>query len=141
MRPTPDVAGFASAQVALRAALGVDAVFLIPGEATWPAGTPLDPETGKPYDPFLEPESATATQEITVRCSFVHSPLTSADPEATPIGAADRGSAALVVPLADYPTVRAATRVRVGAETWDIQQFRYDLALTVPRWIAYLEHA
>jgi hypothetical protein len=37
--------------------------------------------------------------------------------------------------------VAAAVRVRVGEETWDVQQFRYDLALTVPRWLAYLEHS
>lgn len=138
----PDVAGVADAQVRLRAALGVDAVFVIPvsGE-TWPAGTPLDPETGRAYDPFLEPETFTAAVEVTVRCSFVHRPLAEADPAASPIGAVDRGSAALILTPVDYATVSEATRVRVDVETWDVQQFRSDVALGVPRWIAYLEHA
>lgn len=138
----PNVAGFRAAQARLRAALGVDAVFVIPaGGETWPAGTPIDPETGRPYDPFLEPENPTAPTEVTLRCSFVHRPLDTADPQATPIGPADRGSAALVITEDDYPQVIGATRVRVGEETWDVQQFRFDVALTVPRYIAYLEHA
>jgi hypothetical protein len=29
----------------------------------------------------------------------------------------------------------------IGEGTWDIQRFRYDLALSVPRYIAYLERA
>lgn len=137
-----DVDGFAAAQERLRAALGVDAVFIVPaGGETWPPGTPIDPETGRPYDPFLEPETQDEAAEIALRCSFVHRPLSEADPRATPIGPVDSGSAALIVPAADYPTVAAATRVRVGEETWDVQQFRFDVALTVPRWIAYLEHA
>jgi hypothetical protein len=137
----PDVTGFAAAQVRLRAALGVDAVFIIPGAKTWPAGTPLDPETSVPFDPFLEPETVTADAEVTLRCSFVHRPLETADPSASPIGAIDRGASALIITAADYPSVAAAVRVRVGEETWDVQQFRYDLALTVPRWLAYLEHS
>lgn len=137
----PDLPGLAEAQDRLRDRLGVDAVFQIPAVKSWPAGTPLDPETQRPFDPFLEPENPTADAEVTVRCSFVHRPLTNADPAATAIGAGDRGDAALIVPLADYPAVRAATRVRVGEDVWDIQQFRYDVALTIPRWIAYLERA
>jgi hypothetical protein len=109
--------------------------------SSWPAGTPLDPETGKPYDPFLDPETATGTTEVTVRCSFVHAPLSSIDPSATPFGVGDTGDAALIVPLASYQDIKTATRVVIGEDTWDIQRFRYDVALTVPRWIAYLERA
>lgn len=137
----PDVAGFRAAQARLRGELGVDAVFIIPESSTWPADTPIDPETGQPYDPFTTPETTAPAQEVTVRCSFVHRPLAEADPRSTPIGPMDVGSAALIVPIEDFDTVRPATRVRVGEEVWDIQLFRYDLALTVPRWIAYLEHA
>lgn len=140
MQP-PDPADFADAQQRLRDALGVDAVFLIPGEPTWPAGTALDPETGRPFDPFIDPESSTADTEVTVRCSFVHRPLDTADPAATPIGTFDRGSAALIIPAAAINDMQDATRVRVGEETWDIQLIRYDFALQVPRFIAYLEHA
>jgi hypothetical protein len=137
----PDVGGFADAQERLRQALGVDVVFIIPPAQTWPPGTPLDPETNRPYDPFLDPEPNAGDVEITVRCSFVHRPFANLDPESMPAGFADQGDAALIVPLARYPDVKAATRVRLGEDTWDVQAFRYDVSLTVPRWIAYLERA
>ena len=60
--PRPDLDGFAEAQGRLRQMIGVDAVFLVDGEPIWPAGTPIDPETGKPYDPFLEPETPLVTR-------------------------------------------------------------------------------
>jgi hypothetical protein len=137
----PDPEALADAMLRLRDQLGVDAVFVIPGEQAWPEGTPLDPETGRPFDPFLEPETTTDAQEITLRCSFVHRPLAQADPQTSPIGAMDTGSAALIVAQADYPQVADARRARVGEEVWDIQLWRHDTALRVGRWIAYLEHA
>jgi hypothetical protein len=140
-RVGPAVEGFRDAQAALREALGVDAAFLIASEPEWPPGTPLDPETGNPYDPFLEPVNPTTDTEVIVRCSFVHRPLQGIDPAASPIGAGDLGDAALIIPLERYDDVRTATRVRVGVELWDIQQFRYDVALGTERWLAYLERA
>lgn len=140
-RPTVDIDGFAEAQEALRQKLGVDCVFLTPSAPQWPPDTQLDPETGKPFDPFLEPVNPTADSAVTVRCSFVHRPLRHIDPRQSPFGDGDEGDAALIVPLARYQDVRAATRVVIGEDTWEIQRFRYDVALTVPRWIAYLERA
>lgn len=140
-RVGPNLEGFADAQAALREALGVDAVFLIASEPEWPPGTPLDPETGKPYDPFLEPIDPEVDTEVTVRCSFVHRPLQGIDPAQSPIGAGDLGDAALIIPIDRYDDVRTATRVRVGVELWDVQQFRYDVALGTERWLAYLERA
>jgi hypothetical protein len=139
--PVPDTVGFAAAQDRLRQQLGVDAVFIVPTASVWPAGTELDPETGKPYDPFLEPESGGEPVEETVRCSYVHKPLALLDPAQAPIGDVDRGVAALIVPVADYSRVRTAVRVRVGDEVYDVQQFRQDIFAGYVRWIADLEHA
>jgi hypothetical protein len=144
--PTPDLTGFHAAQRRLVAQLGTDAVFLVRGEASWPAGTQLDPETSKPYDPFLEPEIPATETEITLRCSFVHRPFTPGmwgglDTPQTPIGVVDRGIAALIVAVEDYPRVRTAYRVTVGAELWDVEDWRYDVLAGYQRWIVYLEHA
>src|SRR4051812_43827116 len=96
----------------LRGTLGTDATFLIPPEATWPTGTPLDPETGRPYDPFLEPENPEEPTEVTVRVSFVHRPIDQTDPAGSPIGAIDRGNAAVILTPAEHELVAHATRVR-----------------------------
>lgn len=137
----PDFAGFKEAQERLRELAGVDATFLIAAAPTWPDGTPLDPETGRPYDPFLEPVDPQADAEIVVRASFVSKPLLSEDPAASPIGAQDRGGATLIVTPEDYAAVKGAYRVRVGSETWELQEWRNDIVGGMERWLAYLEHA
>lgn len=142
----PTIDGFYDAQMRLRDKLGVDVVFIIVSPPTWPFGTPLDPESGRPYDPFVEPEEGGEDLEVALRCSFVHRPLVPGamgglTSPSTPIGNVDRGFAALLVDVEDYPQVKDARRVRVGEEMWDIELWRYDVALTVPRWIAQLEHS
>jgi hypothetical protein len=143
---TPDTVGFSAAQDRLRELLGVDATFIITAAAVWPAGTQLDPESGKPYDPFLEPEVPGAVTEVTLRCSFAHRPFTPGmwgglDTPNTPIGTVDRGISALIVAYADYPSVKDAARVRVADETWDVEVWRSDVLAGHNRWIVYLEHA
>lgn len=146
MTVTPNTAGVAGAMNRLREHLGVDATFLVRGEPVWPAGTPIDPETGRPYDPFLEPEVPTEETEVTVRCSFVHRPFAPGamggmDMGTSPLGQADRGLAGLIVSEADYPQVQGAHRVRVGLETWDVELWRHDTSLTVGRYVCFLEHS
>jgi hypothetical protein len=52
----PNLAGFRDAQVRLNAAMGNDVSFRFAASGfTYPPGTPIDPETGKAMDPFVEP--------------------------------------------------------------------------------------
>jgi hypothetical protein len=140
----PDIAGFRAAQQRLRELLGTTVTFLIPEAATWAAGEPIDPETGRPMDPFAEPATGGGLVEVTKRVSFVARPLTSGralggDVAAAPIGNVDMGSAALIVDVADYPDVEDATRVHVGQALYDIENWRFDTLGEAERWIAYLE--
>lgn len=66
----PDLAGFADAQKLLRSEFGEDIEFKGEVVKTWPPGTQLDPETGKPYDPVLQPTSSDQ-QKIVARCNVV----------------------------------------------------------------------
>ena len=54
---TPDLQGFRDAQSELRQLFGQDITFQAKAAATWPLGTPIDPETNEPYDPTIEPVS------------------------------------------------------------------------------------
>lgn len=68
-RPLPDIAGYADAQHALRERFGERVDFLFEASVTFPPGTAIDPETGEPYDPTIEPTSsaqATASALCTV---------------------------------------------------------------------------
>lgn len=138
---TPDLAGFADAQRRLRQQLGVDAVFEIPGAATWDPAEPIDPDTGRPYDPFATPSSGGAPTTRTVRCTFASRPIAGGDPQQSPLGAVDVGQAALIMEAADYQLVQDATRVTVGVEVYDVQVFRQDIVAGYERWLCFLEHA
>lgn len=67
MAVEPDLAGFAEAQSRLRQKLGQDVAFYGPVTLTFPANTPLDPETGQPYDPTISGSAASASGMV--RCS------------------------------------------------------------------------
>lgn len=67
----PDLAGFRDGLERKRAAFAETVVFLGPVEATWPVGTPLDPETLTPFDPTIQPvASARASAAVPANVSF-----------------------------------------------------------------------
>lgn len=49
----PSLAGFAEAQDRKRVMLGSDVTFLWPAQVTFPPGTPVSPNTGRPFDPTV----------------------------------------------------------------------------------------
>lgn len=65
---SPDMLGFRDAQRKLRDQFGEDVTFFMAEQLTYPAGTAVDPETGEPYDPTIEPET-TVQDSFTVHCS------------------------------------------------------------------------
>lgn len=65
---TPSLDAFAEAQDRKRRFIGSDIVFLWDPVVTFPAGTPLNPMSGQPYDPTVT-GSAAAQPSATVRCS------------------------------------------------------------------------
>jgi hypothetical protein len=66
-RSTPDLQGFAEAQDQKRERLGSDVTFLSKAQVTFPPGTPVNPDTGDPYDPTIEPVSSAQASAV-VRC-------------------------------------------------------------------------
>lgn len=77
MPATPDLAGFRAAMDRLRDNFGQDVTFHAPVAKTWPAGTQLDPETGEPYDPAIDPISAGWT-DIVKHVGVVTKPISTA---------------------------------------------------------------
>lgn len=61
----PDLAGFRAARERKRRLFSEPVVLLGTGVVTWP-NVPLDPETGAPYDPTIEPLSSGASAVIDV---------------------------------------------------------------------------
>lgn len=87
--PTPDLAGFVDAQQRLRDNQGEDITFFYPVEVTFAPGTPIDAQTGRPYDPMVEPV-ASAQASGMIRCGVAFRALSRSG---TGTGEADVGAA------------------------------------------------
>lgn len=94
----PDVAGFREAQSRKRQELGEDVVFLGEVLLTFPEGTRIDPEAGRPYDPTVQP-TASGQASASVRCGVAFRPVTE-DATATAAGWTDESHVMLNAP---YP--------------------------------------
>lgn len=103
----PDLEGFRGAQAKLRAEFGEDIPFFAPTGTTYPPGTPLDPESGEPYDPTILP-TASGFASASVRCNVVSRPLglsrrgIDTDAQITAIGNLEEGQVVLITGYEDY---------------------------------------
>lgn len=71
---SPNLIGFAEAQQRLRDKLGFDIRFYAPIAGSYPPGTRLNPETGKPFDPTIKP-TGSGWASASVKCSVVSRPM------------------------------------------------------------------
>lgn len=135
-----DVAGFADAQRRFRAQFGESCVFLQPPTFTFPPGTQIDPDTGRPYDPVIVP-TASAQASATVNCSvsFVAQGRTSEDAEREgPAGFVDRTRAMLIANLEDRALCENAVSVTLRGD-WEMQitSQKADGVGELQRWLVY----
>jgi hypothetical protein len=136
---TPDLAGFVDAQHRLRDVMGVDAVFIHTGARTYAAGVPMNPRTGRPYDPFTAPDTEVPETRETVRCGKFSRFTRQGATTDTPIGFMADADLILTFDLADLPRVQGADRVEVEGEVWKLRATDEDSI--GQRGVAYLEHA
>lgn len=137
----PDVSGFLDALDRLRADLGTEVTFRIPVAAVWPSGTQLDPETGRPYDPTIDPISGGGYQDV-VKTAALASVLIRRGAEAEIGGDVTGGirratNVAANVAAADHPDVAGATQFVVNGNNYKIVDWERDDSTR--RWIAFGE--
>lgn len=70
----PDLAGYKDALLRKRAAIGSEVTFHFPKSGTWPDGTVLDENTGRPFDPMIEPASEEGAEAVTLTLSVGFKP-------------------------------------------------------------------
>jgi hypothetical protein len=137
----PNLAGYVAAQRRLRDMLGQDVTFLVAGTDTYPPGTVMDPETGRPVDPYVEPTSSGAT-EVVVRASVVTRPLIG-DPNdqarITPVGDIASDQIAFLVDNDDFEPIRNAHEAHVYGVAYRINDKRPDGIGGLQRWIIFGE--
>lgn len=139
---TPDLAGFAAAQKRLRGQMGADVTFRIPTAPVWPVGTPTDPQTGRPFDPTVEPVTGGGFTGVVKRVGLVFRPIGGSveDPVGGKVVGGVRGeeSIAMSISADDYSDVEAATQALVGGIAYRITQVIEDPGPD-DRYIAFAE--
>lgn len=143
----PDFPGFVDAQARHRENFGIMVTFEIPSVKTWAPGTQLDPESGAPYDPFLEPATGATPRQELVRVNVISRPTGAGrgglegERNAGPLGSMDSSEMALILAVEDFARVEGAERVLVLDDTWEVEGIRHDMLGPTRRYIVYLEPA
>lgn len=132
MRPEPDLAGFREASVTLREKFGQDVPFFSPTTTSYPPGTSLDPESGQPFDPTIQP-TASGFASAVVRVGVVFRPMglsrrgVEDDIKETAIGNLEEGTVVLISDPADYEAhLTDATECIVQDERYTLTQVEHD---------------
>lgn len=126
MAETPNISGFLEAQALLRDKLGLDVRMLTPVTAAYASGTVLDPSTGLPYDPRIQPTASGFASAI-VRASVIGETLgTEDDTETNAAGIFSSKSVVLNITVGDWPLASAATEFEVFEQRYEIRDAQPD---------------
>lgn len=120
MPEAPDLAGFGDAQHRLRTHFGEPIVFIWPADVTWSPGTKLDDETGKPYDPTVQPTATDPDNRLAV-ADVATRPFNTEDVEFAAPGMVEREHVMLAM---DLPYASAAS----GADAFMVRGAEYKLS-------------
>ncbi len=121
---TPSNTGFRDAQRKLRAQFGEEITFFGPPIVTWPPDTPIDPQTGEPYDPTIEAVD-NVSQEVRVKCNVV---FTTAGPdvEFSAAGTTERTHVMLIADIDDAPAISPALEFECRGEGYRVTSQKAD---------------
>jgi hypothetical protein len=129
-----DLAGFRDAQRRLRNEFAEEVTFLLPEQFEYPAGTPIDPETGEPYDPTVVPTVASAASAV-VRCNVAFNTRNRSDEQQIQSGALGVFEQTHVMLIAD---IAAASAIAPAVE-FDVRDARYKIEAQKPDGIGELQ--
>lgn len=139
---TPDLAGYEEAHNRARDYMGVPIVLFGPVESTWPPGTPVDPLTGVPMDPTLEPISSAAASALVhgkVGFRAVIRGFSAGSSEDKSAGVMDRADVMLILPSAAASAVTAIDAQSFEARDWTckIETYKFDGVAGIDRFLIY----
>lgn len=138
---TPDIAGFRAAAKQLRAQFGSPCLFSIPVAATWPGGTKINADTGRPYDATVVRTNAafTTTTKTVLIIMKQGSPLRP-QPDATFAEPGLMSGMDIILDLDndDYAAVQNASEFTIDTLDYKVEEFKpFGLAGQLYRWLVY----
>lgn len=125
MPVTRDTNGFIDAMKRMRVAMGTQVPFYKTTTPTYPLGTALDPESGKPHDPTIAASGGANTSSVTLTVGVYRGRVPAGredDTVETAIGRLEEGEALLDVDVDEYDdnALDDATEVEVFGERYEI---------------------
>ena len=120
----PNLGDLADALARLRSHMGQNVVFYFAEVLTWPEGTQLDPESGRPYDSQVEPESKEEPESITIKCNVAFRPTEglSEDTAESPIGNIQQNEVLLIMSVPEMETVAKAVSFDVKGDNFKVKK-------------------
>jgi hypothetical protein len=127
MTDGPDLQGMREAQATLRQYTGEDVIFYTPTGEEWPPGTVLDPQTGRPYDPLIDP-IASGWGSAAVRANLAFRPVSGLNDQTaeTPLGNLELGQIVAIMDIDDAKAVADATEFDAKGDHYKITQRKDD---------------
>lgn len=142
MTPVANTQGFIEAQRDLVERFGEEIAFITVGEKVWPDGVQIDPQTGEPYDPTIQPESGGEETAVITKVSVFYRPIVTAGDDVVegPSGVRRDESPAFIVLTEDYMAVKDAVAVVYNEIRYRVTEFTPDSFVNVLyRWICFTE--
>lgn len=120
----PDLSGLAAALARLRSYTGQNVIFYFPSVPTWPEGTQLDPESGRPFDPQIEPDSNETPDPVSVKCNVAFRPVsgTSEDTAESPIGDIKQNECVLIMSVEEMESIAEAISFDAKGDNYKIKK-------------------
>lgn len=121
--PEPDLDGFAEAQTRFRGQFGDLVTFYGDPVVTLPPGTPVDPETGRPYDPVVQGSAVVPSATATCNVAWQANQHESGQ---SPAGRMDRTDLMLICEPATSAIVASAREFDVHGQRFKIVASKRD---------------
>ena len=136
----PNLAGFREAQERKRALLGEDITFFAEPVYTWPSDVPMDAQTGRPYDPVIEPLSSAAASAV-VRCGVFFRAVNRAgiggEVEIGAPGVVEKTKVMLIANAGAASAIEAMVRFQARGERFLIDAVKFDGVAGIDRVLVY----
>lgn len=133
----PDLAGFRDAHVRARAAFAEDVEFVLDAEVTFPPGTPIDPETGEPYDPLVT--GSAVVPRVTASANIARSMGRKDVDDWQPLGSLELGDMLLIMDVATASAASAAVSFSARGESYRVRATRFDGIGGIDRFLVFGE--
>lgn len=140
MSEQPDIAGWLDAQDRMRVSTGQDVTFKLRNPPVYAAGVQLDPESGQPFDPTIDPISGGDLTDVVKRVGVIFRPVRGnvKDDESDEAGGAFLSSnVALDVAVADHAAIQDAVQFVLNGRDYRITDILPDGLTQVDRYLAF----